>query len=126
MVHDQNCESAGAFHCKARTKKQRFRPVRLSSAEPGNEDVQTPRTKQLLEIVNTRDVSQIRLLKGVGVKKAEAIIEALCAGEEGEGELRPVTSLRQLGQLRGVGTKTVENMRFGLQNEKIPEGVLRV
>ena len=119
VVHDQNCESDGGFHCKARTKKQRFRPVRLSSAEPGNEDVQTPRTKQLLEIVNTRDVSQIRLLKGVGAKKAEAIIEALCAGEEDEGELRPVTSLRQLGQLRGVGTKTVENMRFGLQNTAI-------
>lgn len=118
-VHDQNCESDGGFHCKARTKKKRSRPVRLSSAELANEDLQTPRTKQLLEIVNTRDVSQIRLLKGVGAKKAEAIIEALCAGEEDEDELRPVTSLRELGQLRGVGTKMVENMRLGLQNVAI-------
>ena len=41
---------------------------------------QTPRTKQLLHIINTRDLAQIRLLRGVGAKKAEAIIEAMCSG----------------------------------------------
>ena len=114
-AEDQNYESDGGFHFKAKSKKQRSRLVRLSSAELGNDGAQTPRTKQLLEIVNTRDVRQIRLLKGVGAKKAEAIIEALCAGEEDEDDYQPVNSLKQLGQLRGVGAKTVENMRLGLQ-----------
>ncbi|UJO21688.1 Kinesin-like protein KIF22 [Fulvia fulva] len=70
---------------------------------------QTPRTKQLLEIINTKDVSQIKLLKGVGAKKAEAIVNCLCDLDDS------VTTLNQLGKLKGVGVKTVENMRTGLQ-----------
>ncbi|EME41978.1 hypothetical protein DOTSEDRAFT_72918 [Dothistroma septosporum NZE10] len=70
---------------------------------------QTPRTKQLLEIINTKDVSQIKLLKGVGAKKAEAIVNCLCDLDDS------VTTLGQLGKLKGVGIKTVENMRTGLQ-----------
>lgn len=70
---------------------------------------QTPRTRQLLEIINTKDVSQIKLLKGVGAKKAEAIVNCLCDLDDS------VTTLGQLGKLKGVGVKTVENMRTGLQ-----------
>ncbi|KAF2213593.1 hypothetical protein CERZMDRAFT_39180 [Cercospora zeae-maydis SCOH1-5] len=70
---------------------------------------QTPRTKQLLSIINTKDVSQIKLLKGVGAKKAEAIVNCLCDLEDSH-----VTDLGQLGKLKGVGVKTVENMRNGL------------
>ena len=70
---------------------------------------QTPRTKQLLDIINTKDVSKIKLLKGVGAKKAEAIVNCLCDLDDS------VTSLGQLGKLKGVGVKTVENMRTGLQ-----------
>lgn len=69
---------------------------------------QTPRTKQLLDIINTKDVGQIKLLKGVGAKKAEAIVNCLCDLDDS------VTSLGQLGKLKGVGIKTVENMRMGL------------
>lgn len=72
---------------------------------------QTPRTKQLLNIINTKDVSKIKLLKGVGAKKAESIVNCLCDLDEGEAR---VTSLGQLGKLKGVGVKTVENMRIGL------------
>ena len=71
---------------------------------------QTPRTKQLLHIINSKDISQIKLLKGVGAKKAEAIVNCLCDLED---EAR-VTSLGQLGKMKGVGVKTVENMRTGL------------
>ncbi|KAK1060538.1 hypothetical protein LTR74_011782 [Friedmanniomyces endolithicus] len=80
---------------------------------------QTPRTKHLLDIINTKDVSQIKLLKGVGAKKAEAIVNCLCdldddGGGEGGGGGGRVTTLGQLGKLRGVGVKGVENMRVGL------------
>ena len=74
----------------------------------------TPRTKQLLKIVNSRDLAQIRCLRGVGAKKAEAIRDALCADEEDELQERMVHSLAELGRLKGVGAKTVESMRVGL------------
>ena len=80
----------------------------------GDEAGHTPRTKRLLKIINTRDVTQIRLLRGVGAKKAEAIIEALPAIVDLNEEARPVTSLEELGRLKGVGPKSVESMRLGL------------
>lgn len=39
--------------------------------------VQTPRTRHVLEMVNTRDVEQIKKLKGVGIKKAKIIVDSL-------------------------------------------------
>ncbi|KAK3625311.1 hypothetical protein LTR56_020476 [Elasticomyces elasticus] len=73
---------------------------------------QTPRTKHLLNIINTKDVSQIKSLKGVGAKKAEAIVNCLCDLDDGS-ESR-VSTLRDLGRLKGVGVKGVEKMRVGL------------
>ena len=71
--------------------------------------VSTPRTAHLLHIINTRDIVQIRSLKGVGAKRAEAIVGALC-----EMDVQHITDLAQLGALKGVGVKTVENMRAGV------------
>lgn len=106
---DNGYESDGGFHYKARTKKK-------ESGSTGIPDqVQTPRTTQLLDIVNARVLSQIRLLRGVGAKKAEAIVEALSGADEDESNEAAVTSLGELGRLRGVGPKTVESMRMGLQ-----------
>jgi DNA uptake protein ComE-like DNA-binding protein len=79
----------------------------------------------LLSIINSRDISQIKLLKGVGAKKAEALVDCLCemdqtTTDENNGEVisdQPqfqVNSLTQLSQLKGVGVKTVENMRQGV------------
>ncbi|KAF2739433.1 kinesin-domain-containing protein [Polyplosphaeria fusca] len=70
---------------------------------------QTPRTKNLLRIINSKDVSQIKALKGVGVKKADAIVACLLEMADEE-----VKDLHSLAQLNGVGKKTVENMRGGL------------
>lgn len=106
-VHGENHSDRG-FHYKAKTKKG-------SRSKSVHDQVQTPRTKQLLEIVNARDRSQISLLRGVGAKKAEAIVKALCGADEDETNENVVKSLEELGRLRGVGPKTVENMRMGLQ-----------
>lgn len=76
--------------------------------DPPRAEPPTPRTKQLLAIINTRDVAQIRLLKGVGAKKAGLIVEAMGA-EEGE-----VEGLGRLEGVRGVGVRGVESMRLGL------------
>lgn len=77
-----------------------------ASANPGEH---TPRTAHLLRIINSRDVSQIRALKGVGAKKADAIVTCLVEMEEDE-----VRDLESLALLKGVGGRTVENMRLGL------------
>jgi hypothetical protein len=90
-----------------------------AASNPNSVEFQTPRTKHLLAIINSRDVSQIKLLKGVGAKRAEAIANCLCdlevgggAGGEDGGVL--VESLGQLGRIKGVGGRLVENMRLGM------------
>lgn len=85
------------------------------SSEPVSNDSggPSPRTSSLLRIINTRDVSQIRLLRGVGLKRAEAIVNCLCEMDDEE-DTPSITSLQQLGSLKGVGLKTVGNMREGL------------
>ena len=84
----------------------------------------SPRTLHLLSIINSRDVSQIKLLKGVGAKKAEAIVDCLCEMDQGASNMgeemvsdQPqfqVSSLAELSTLKGVGLRTVENMRAGV------------
>lgn len=74
----------------------------------------TPRTTQLLAIINTRDIGKIRSLKGVGAKKAEAIVAAISLAAENKEEGQYISNLNQLGRLKGVGAKTVENMRLGM------------
>ncbi|KAF2205028.1 kinesin-domain-containing protein [Delitschia confertaspora ATCC 74209] len=69
----------------------------------------TPRTSHLLKIINSKDASKIRELKGVGAKKADAIVGCLLEMEEEE-----IKDLEGLALLKGVGGKTVENMRAGL------------
>ncbi|KAJ5570633.1 uncharacterized protein N7459_010063 [Penicillium hispanicum] len=85
----------------------------------------SPRTMHLLSIINSRDVSQIKLLKGVGAKKAEAIVDCLCEMDQtssnaddvdmiSDQSLFQVSSLAELSTLKGVGIRTVENMRNGV------------
>ncbi|KAL5120901.1 hypothetical protein ACEQ8H_001088 [Pleosporales sp. CAS-2024a] len=69
----------------------------------------TPRTTNLLRIINSRDVNQIKALKGVGAKKADAIVNCLMEMDDAE-----ILDLESLAMLKGVGGKTVENMRMGL------------
>lgn len=73
----------------------------------------TPRTSHMLSVINTRDLGQIRSLKGVGAKKAEAIVNALVEVKGDEGDLT-LTGLERLGACRGVGEKTLETMRRGV------------
>ena len=100
-------ESNGAFKYRSKGERRQCWPAGVESG------MHTPRTRQLLEVVNTRDIAQIRLLKCVGNKRAEAMIEALAAADEGESRVTRLTCLEQLSSLKGVGSKTVENMRAG-------------
>ena len=69
----------------------------------------TPRTARLLHIINTKDVAKIKALKGVGAKKADAIVNCLVDMEDEE-----IRDLSALAMLKGVGGRSVETMRLGL------------
>ncbi|EXJ88893.1 kinesin family member 22 [Capronia epimyces CBS 606.96] len=140
--HDS--DEDGPSH-RARPRKQRQqqrRKARASSPDPlaqrglagGDTDVEaeaqpgtgtgtgtlTPRTQHLLDVINTRDVSRIKTLSGLGAKRAEGIVEYLNLAAEAEcdtdGTVGNVVlrSWADLTRLRGVGKKTLETMREGV------------
>lgn len=121
-VEQQDSEDDEAIDVKRKPRRPRALPVFRDDSDDelareltlSAKAQQTPRTKNLLRIINTRDVSQIRLLRGVGAKKAEAMVNCLCELDDGAEDGQMVKSLSELGQLKGVGSKGVEKMREGL------------
>lgn len=117
--HDESYASDSSFRfkkparkAKATTKKLPiFRDQDSASYSASAED-QTPRTARLLQIINTKDISQIKALKGVGAKKADAIVNCLVDMDDEE-----IRDLQMLAMLKGVGGKSVETMRLGLSVE---------
>ncbi|KAL8673354.1 MAG: hypothetical protein Q9168_002233 [Polycauliona sp. 1 TL-2023] len=82
---EEEYDSADSFRYRSKGGKKRKRTTaRKMGMEEATGCPDSPRTKQLLSIINSRDVGQIRLLQGVGAKRAEAMVEALCGGEEGD------------------------------------------
>lgn len=113
---DGDYDTTDSSEARSRRKRKARRPRAMAVFKdefiPDGE--QSPRTRKLLEIINTGEARQIRSLKGVGAKKAELILEGLYAGEaDDEMQGRKVGSLGQLARMKGVGAKTVENMRLG-------------
>jgi len=109
---DGEADASFIYKTKAR-KNPSKQKVPIFRDQASTDGPPTPRTQRLLSIINSRDLTQIKLLKGVGMKKAELIVNSLCE-MKGEEEGRLVMDLEQLGALKGVGWKTVENMRTGL------------
>ncbi|KAI9861508.1 MAG: hypothetical protein M1824_002400 [Vezdaea acicularis] len=108
-------QSASSEYEEEETVRSRPKPHKVAKLQrPFSADApageQTPRTQHLLQIINSRDISRIKLLRGIGAKKAETIIESL--GLVDEDDL--IEDLAQLGRLKGVGAKTVQNMRSSL------------
>ncbi|KAA8649759.1 hypothetical protein EYZ11_001685 [Aspergillus tanneri] len=117
MSDDNDLE---AYHPRRKKRtKTKSRIDEESDIVKCDEPTPSPRTIHLLSIINSRDVSQIKLLKGVGVKKAEAIVDCLCemdqnpAGHVDSPHVQ-INSLTELSKLKGVGVKTVESMRNGV------------
>lgn len=124
-ANDDDYDSEESFQYRSKAKKPKIKKSLAKSralAFPVDEDDLnlSPRTNHLLDIINTRNVDQIKLLKGVGVKRAEAIIAGLMElddqqhhGEYEDHQMK-VRSLGQLGSLKGVGAKSVMSMRLGI------------
>jgi DNA uptake protein ComE-like DNA-binding protein len=113
--HEESYASDDSFQHKTKAarkpkKTTRKLPVfRDDATLPTNPAEQTPRTTHLLKIINSRDVNQIKALKGVGAKKADNIVNCLVEMDDAE-----IMDLESLAMLKGVGGKTVDNMRMGL------------
>lgn len=98
---------------KARAAATRpFLPTPESSFDSrrGATDPPTPRTKKLLEIVNSLDVGLIKGLHGFGPKKARDVVERL---EDYGGER--IESLEQLRGVPGFGGKVLERAWQGIE-----------
>ncbi|KAK4464987.1 kinesin-like protein KIF22 [Cladorrhinum samala] len=109
---------------KLKAKLGRTEPARpkkrsrvVVEAEEDKENVMpenSPKTKKLLEIVNSRDLLQIKGLHGFGNKKAQDLVDCLnLRGEKGDEGSR-VASLAQLRMLPGMGSRMVERAYEGL------------
>ncbi|KAK4164631.1 putative kinesin-like protein [Cladorrhinum sp. PSN259] len=102
---------------KAERKKRSNRPPIDLGGEDDKENVMpetSPKTKKLLEIVNSRDLVLIKGLHGFGTKKAQDLVDVLnLRGEKGDEGSR-VGSLAQLRMLPGMGSRTVEKAYEGL------------
>lgn len=75
-----------------------------------------PRTQQLLDIVNSRDVNLIKRLRGFGAKKAQSLVTRL-NGIDYSGTRADQFKVDSLGQLSGVfgmGERVVEKAWEGL------------
>lgn len=105
-------ECSGATRARQRATRKRIRLGVIHDVNDTGGGQMTPRTTHLLRVINTRDIAQIRGLKGVGVRKAETIVNGLFAGEEGDIERE--VRITDLEMLKGVGPKGFEAMRKGV------------
>jgi len=105
-----------ADHKQSRVKgvrRQKTTSTKTKSAfldmEEGSE---SPRKKQLLDIVNSRNLALIRGLHGFGAKRAQDLVDHLTL--KGDEESVRVASLSQLSMLPGIGSRIVERAYEGL------------
>jgi DNA uptake protein ComE-like DNA-binding protein len=97
---------------KPKSKSAAKSALRIFSDQGESESLEpaTPRTRQLLDIVNSRDVAMIKGLSGVGAKKARDLVEFLELGDEG----LDIRSIQQLIAVPGLGKRTVERAYDGI------------
>ncbi|KAH8595257.1 P-loop containing nucleoside triphosphate hydrolase protein [Bisporella sp. PMI_857] len=114
---DDDYDDEDSFSYK-KTKKPKPKAASKSSMHVFTDEIDgvlehpTPRTKQLLDIVNSRDVSLIKGLSGVGAKKARDLVEFLELQDDDEGNA--IRSLKQLTTVPGLGGKTVARAYDGI------------
>lgn len=107
---DEEVAGKSPLRNKAGKKKGSSKPRAFDHEELDDPD--SPRVRQLLDIVNSRDVTLIKGLRGFGAKKAQDLVDFLTL--KGDGESGQIESLAQLRMLPGMGGRTVERAYEGL------------
>jgi DNA uptake protein ComE-like DNA-binding protein len=82
------------------------------SISPSDEVSLSPQAQQLLDIINSRDLLQIRTLVGFGTKKARDLVDYLELMSPDEGGR--IETIDQLRAVPGMGSRTVERAYEGL------------
>ncbi|KAK4195446.1 putative kinesin-like protein [Triangularia verruculosa] len=100
-----------------RQRKPSKKKISKSSDGEDNMGPASPKTQQLLDIVNSRDLALIKGLHGFGAKKAQDLVDVLTLKGDGSDEVNKIASLSQLRMLPGIGTRTVERAYEGLALE---------
>lgn len=97
---------------KPKTRKPRSR-VSVKSLQPEDDGrPPSPQAQQLLDIINSRDVSQIRSLVGFGAKKAKDLIDHMDLVSFDDGSR--IETLGQLRAIPGLGGRAIERAYEGL------------
>ncbi|KAG4431065.1 hypothetical protein IFR05_013457 [Cadophora sp. M221] len=103
----------------AKSKKPKAKPAAKSAlrifsdeADDNRLEPPTPRTRHLLDIVNSRNVAMIKGLSGVGAKKARDLVEFLELQNDDEGG--NIRNLQQLIAVPGLGKRSVERAYEGI------------
>ncbi|KAK4068396.1 uncharacterized protein Triagg1_7335 [Trichoderma aggressivum f. europaeum] len=110
-----DAEADGEEECHVSTPK--IKAAKLKARREPNvltedDDDNTPRTQRLLDLVNSRDATQIRGLVGFGAKKAQDLVDYLeLASTEGGGGIEKLSQLRTIP---GLGGRTVDRAYEGL------------
>jgi len=103
------------FNKNSKPKKSKSKAASKSSLRIFSDNADeplTPRTRHLLDIVNSRDVVMIKGLSGVGAKKARDLVEFLELQNEDEGG--NIRTLQQLIAVPGLGKRSVERAYEGV------------
>ncbi|SPJ83794.1 related to chromokinesin Xkid [Fusarium torulosum] len=107
-------EDEYAQAAKPKARKLKVKALATKSVLSGDDEgPASPRTQHLLDIVNSRDLNQIRSLVGFGAKKARDLVDYLELVNDDEAGGR-IDSLAQLRTVPGMGSRTVERAYGGL------------
>jgi DNA uptake protein ComE-like DNA-binding protein len=94
-------------------RMSRFSVYPMPSVDEEAAEPTSPRSRRLLEIVNSRDLAKIKALSGFGMRRARDVVDYLEVAEEEYGTGN-IDTLAQLEAVPGVGGRTVERAHEGL------------
>lgn len=118
IMQAEDYEDDDSFSYKSsKPKKSKQKSAPKSSLRIFADDTNaplTPRTRHLLDIVNSRDIAMIKGLSGVGAKKARDLVEFLELQNEDEGG--NIRTLQQLIAVPGLGKRSVERAYEGVSS----------
>ncbi len=115
IIQAEDYEDDDSFSYKSSKPRKSKKAAPKSSLRIFADDTDaplTPRTRHLLDIVNSRDIAMIKGLSGVGAKKARDLVEFLELQNEDEGG--NIRTLQQLIAVPGLGKKSVERAYEGV------------
>ncbi len=118
-VHHEPYEGDDDSFTYKPSKSRKHKPKALSKPlllldNKTESDLLTASAAHLLSIINSRDITLIKGLNGVGAKKARDLVEFLELRTEDE-EGGRIESLAQLRVVPGLGGRTVERMLEGVE-----------